>query len=144
MELLEPSRPPSTAVTVQTWTLDSYTQLTLVRAALCEALLGQPVPAGKELDEVPEKMLLVATELATNALTHARPPTVVHLRRTAHTFILDVADNDPDVKPEILEGRPAEAGGRGMRIARKLALDIGWYTDQGTKHVWAEFALPPG
>jgi hypothetical protein len=27
----------------------------------------------------------------------------------------------------------------GLRLARKLALDIGWYVVDGTKHVWAEF-----
>jgi two-component sensor histidine kinase len=123
--------------------LDSYVQLKLLRAALHKALLGQPVPAGRELDGVPQKMLVVATELATNALAHARPPTVVQLLRTDHTFILDVTDDDPTTQPQISESSPLGAGGRGLRIARDLALDIGWYTDRGTKHIWAEFSLPP-
>jgi two-component sensor histidine kinase len=123
--------------------LDSYTQLKQLRVALHEALVGQPVPTDRELDEVPQKMLLVATELATNALTHARPPTVVQLRRTDHTFILDVTDDDPTTMPEIAERDPLRAGGRGLRLARELALDIGWYVDQQIKHIWAEFPLPP-
>jgi serine/threonine-protein kinase RsbW len=140
---LEPSWPPSTTVAVRHWKLDSYAELKLLRAALHEALLGEPVPADRELDGVPQKMLVVATELATNALTHARPPTVVQLGRTDHTFILDVTDDDPTAQPKIAASRPLQAGGRGLRIARELALDIGWYTGQGIKHIWAEFSLPP-
>jgi two-component sensor histidine kinase len=101
------------------------------------------MPAGQELDQVPEKMILVATELATNALAHARPPTVVELRRTGKTFVLDVTDDDPATPPEITEARPTDSGGRGLRLARDLALDIGWYVEKGVKHVWAEFSLPP-
>jgi serine/threonine-protein kinase RsbW len=139
--LLEPSRPPST-VAVRQWILTSYTELKLLRAELCAELLGQPVPRGRDLDEVPQKMLVVATELATNAMTHARPPTVVQLRRTPDTFILDVTDDHPTAVPEIPDHRPLDAGGRGLRLARDLALDIGWYVDREIKHIWAEFSLP--
>lgn len=45
---------------------------------------------------VPERVAVVATELATNALRYGRPPTRVYLRRTEHS-----------------------------------------------KHVWAEFRIPP-
>ncbi|GIF00426.1 ATP-binding protein [Paractinoplanes rishiriensis] len=127
---------------VGSWTLDSYGQLKLLRAELRAALLGEPLPPGRDLDEVPEKMVLVATELATNALTHAHPPTVVELRRTEQTFILDVTDDEPDTPPEIADSRPLGAGGRGLRMARELALDIGWYSERGVKHVWTEFSLP--
>jgi serine/threonine-protein kinase RsbW len=139
---LEASWPPDTTTAVRRWTLDGSAQLKLLRAALHEAVLGEPVPGGKRLDAVPEKMLLVATELATNALTHAHPPTVVELRRTGDTFILDVTDDDPDTEPEIAETGSTRSGGRGLRLARELALDIGWYTEGGVKRVWAEFALP--
>jgi hypothetical protein len=27
-------------------------------------------------------------------------------------------------------------------LARKLALDIGWYVDADVKHVWAHFPIP--
>jgi serine/threonine-protein kinase RsbW len=138
---LEASLPPDRTTVVRCWTLDSYAQLKLLRAALYQALMGQPMPPGSELDDVPEKMLLVATELATNALTHARPPTVVELRRTAETFILDVTDDDPTTRPRIAEAATTDAGGRGLWLARDLALDIGWYAENDVKHVWAEFSV---
>jgi len=84
----------------------------------------------------------VATELATNALTHGTPPTRVYLRRTTHTFVLDVADEDPGSVPERAGPRPPGAGGLGLRIVDELVGDLGWYADATTKHVWVEFPIP--
>jgi hypothetical protein len=53
-----------------------------------------------------------------------------------------VADNDPWVIPRFTEARPVRAGGLGLLLARKLSLDIGWYVADGTKHVWAQLAIP--
>jgi anti-sigma regulatory factor (Ser/Thr protein kinase) len=122
--------------------LDSFAQLRSLRASLYKALTGEPLPDGGYLDQVPEKMAVVATELATNALAHARPPTVVRLRRTDDTFILDVADEDPAVLPEFAADRPPGAGGLGLPLVRDMALDIGWYIVGDVKHVWAQFAIP--
>jgi serine/threonine-protein kinase RsbW len=140
---LDSSRPPTPNVEVARWVLDSFSELRALRASLHKTLTGEPLPDGDHLDEVPEKVAVVATELATNALDHARPPTVVQLRRTDHTFILDVTDDDADTAPEIVEDRAPGAGGLGLQLAHRLALDIGWYVDDGVKHVWAQFGIPP-
>jgi anti-sigma regulatory factor (Ser/Thr protein kinase) len=130
---------------VAQWVLDSFTELRALRASLHHALTGESLPDGGVLDEIPEKVAVVATELATNAIAHARPPTVVQLRRTEEAFILDVADEDPDAFPEFAENRPRGAGGLGLQLARDLALEIGWYVDGKLKHVWAQFPIPkPG
>jgi serine/threonine-protein kinase RsbW len=139
---LSASRPPTPSADVAQWVLDSFAELRSLRACLHEAITGQPLPEGGLLDEVPEKVAVVATELATNALAHASPPTVVRLRRTEMAFILDVADECPAVVPEFAEGRPAGAGGFGLQLARKFALEIGWYAEGDVKHVWAEFPIP--
>jgi serine/threonine-protein kinase RsbW len=140
---LDTSRPPTPNDEVAQWVLDSFSELQALRASLHKALTGEPLPEGGHLDEVPEKVAVVATELATNALEHARPPTVVQLRRTEHTFILDVTDKDADAAPEIVVDRAPGAGGLGLQLAHKLALDVGWYVEDGVKHVWAEFRIPP-
>jgi signal transduction histidine kinase len=142
MSLETASLPPDTAVDVQQWVLDSC-GLRQLRASLFVALNGEPMPPGGELDEVPERVMVVATELATNALRYGRPPTRVYLRRTEHTFVLDVADEDPDTVPEAAGPRPPGGGGLGLHIVRDLAEAVGWYTDGTSKHVWAEFRIPP-
>jgi serine/threonine-protein kinase RsbW len=140
--VLNSSRPPVPSVEVAQWVLDSFTELRSLRSSLHQALTGEPLPDGGFLDEVPEKVAVVATELATNAIAHARPPTVVRLRRTDDSFILDVADDEPATSPEYAEDRPLGAGGLGLQLVRDLALDIGWYIDGSVKHVWARFAIP--
>jgi serine/threonine-protein kinase RsbW len=136
------SRPPTPNAEIAEWVLDSFAQLQSLRSSLHKALTGEPLPDGSYLDQVPEKMAVVATELATNALAHTRPPTIVQLRRTDDTFILDVADEDPAVLPEFAKDRPPGAGGLGLLFVRDMALDFGWYIVGDVKHVWAEFSVP--
>ena len=56
--------------------------------------------------------------------------------------MLDVADNAPDAVPQYSEGRALGQGGLGLQLAAKFALEIGWYVDGNSKHVWAEFPMP--
>lgn len=137
------SLPPTPNREIERWVLDSYNGLRELRASLHQALTGQPLPEGGALDDIPEKMAVVATELATNALAHARPPTVVLLRRTPESFILDVSDEEPEVAPEFAGKRPPGAGGLGLHLARGLAFDVGWYVEGVAKHVWAQFPVEP-
>ena len=143
MSLESASRPPEAAVDVEHWVLDSFTNLRRLRGSLFAALNGEPMPPDGQLDEVPEKMAIVATELATNALVHGRPPTCVYLRRTEHTFLLDVVDEDPHTVPVRAGTRPPGAGGLGLHIVSELANATGWYTEDRMKHVWAQFSIPP-
>ena len=124
------------------WVLDSPAQLRALRASLHEAITGELLEPGTPLDEVPEKIVLVATELATNALRHGLPPTTVRLGVAGKRFVLDVADHAPDVVPQYSEGRELGKGGLGLQLAKQFALEIGWYAEQNSKHVWAEFPMP--
>ncbi len=139
--LLPSAVPHSWGVPVQQWVLTTAAELRQLRAALLAALTGSADPAA-EMDDVPAKMLLVATELATNALRHGLPPTVVRLFRIDDEFIIDVADHDPTILPEYADARPPGAGGMGLRLAREFSLDIGWFVADETKHVWARFPSP--
>lgn len=141
MASLSAATPPPAAV-VHEWILDSPSQLKLLRAALHQALTGRPYPPDAALQDVPEKMVIVATELATNALRHGLPPTAVQLGRSGDgnpTWVLDVLDHATAEVPEYADGRDPGLGGLGLYLARELALDIGWYVTGNTKHVWAEF-----
>src|ERR1700759_2842390 len=139
MKQLRASALPRRGTVVHVWTLSSSSELESLRAALHQAVTGEPIPADRELDKTLERMLLVATELATNALKHARPPIEVCLFRAGDENIIEVADPDVDSAPLVTDAPLLQAGGRGLRIVQAFALDAGWYTTATTKHVWASF-----
>ena len=64
------------------WVLNSHTELRRLRQALQRALADYTSIATERLADIPDRMVLVATELATNAIKYGRPPTEVRLLRT--------------------------------------------------------------
>ncbi|QGN45668.1 ATP-binding protein [Micromonospora sp. WMMD558] len=139
MGRLSTSPPPPRATELRRWTLSDATDLRGLRASLHEELTGTVLAEGAALDEVPELIALIATELATNALRHGIPPTIVRLLATDDCLVLDVADHDLSTVPELADTRPVGSGGRGLQIAQKLSLDVGWYATDTTKNIWATF-----
>jgi serine/threonine-protein kinase RsbW len=140
-EGLTSSRPPAQFQPVRTWVIGGLRELSELRAAILAEVAGDadPVP---ELDSVAHRLVLVASELATNALRHGVPPTVVRLLRDESTYLLDVADQDLTTTPYVAGARPPGQGGFGLQIARRLSVDVGWYATDTTKHVWARFPVP--
>jgi len=138
---LRTSPPPPDAEELEVWALNSTTELRALRAGLVEALNRYTPAPHAELDDIPDRMVLVATELATNAIKHGLPPTEVRLLRTHDEFVLDVADHDLTTIPELADTRPRDAGGRGLHLANAFALEVGWYAHDSTKHIWAAFPL---
>jgi serine/threonine-protein kinase RsbW len=139
MASLPVSTPHLGALELHRWVLDSYDGLRGLRAALHQVITDGVVSESERLDDVFDRMAVVATELATNALRHGLPPTVVRLLRDGDHLILDVADHDLDAPPELVHDRPLGAGGLGLHLTQSFAVDIGWYTTDATKHVWASF-----
>ncbi|SCL23428.1 Anti-sigma regulatory factor (Ser/Thr protein kinase) [Micromonospora pallida] len=139
MGTLRTSPPPPQAVELRCWLLRRPQDLRALRASLHEALTGHDLVDGERLDEVPELVVLVATELATNALRHGLPPTIVTLSASDDYFYLDVADHDLSTLPELTHFQPTGSGGRGLQLALALSLDVGWYATDDSKHIWASF-----
>jgi serine/threonine-protein kinase RsbW len=135
------ARPPADKWLLGQWTLDSFAGLRILRVSVRQAVAEQPIPHSGLREEIARRLAIVATELAANAMAHTGPPTTVRLFRTATTHILEVADNDPWLVPRLTEQRFARAGGLGLQMARKLSLDMGWFTDAGTKYVWAQVTI---
>jgi serine/threonine-protein kinase RsbW len=132
-------QPPQDLVELQVWSLDDAAQLRSMRAALFEAVTGQEMAAQFTLGGVADKMVLVASELATNALRYAPPPTLVRLSRGGPGFLLDVTDQHDTYDPsDIIFHQPGE-GRLWLRMARRLSSEIGWYTSGAGTHVWAWF-----
>ncbi|MFI7425931.1 ATP-binding protein [Micromonospora sp. NPDC049836] len=142
MGQLRTSPPPPEAVDLERWVLDSPDGLRDLRASLRDALDRHGLVQGEDLDEVPHLVVLVATELASNALRHGRPPTIVTLLGRDDCFLLDVADHDVRTVPELTDIHPLDSGGRGLFLAQQLSLAVGWYATAHTKNIWASFPRP--
>ena len=139
MTSLPASPPHPGAVDVRRWTLDDVRDLHRLRASLRTEIARVTRAPDTDLGDVLERAAIVATELATNALRHGRPPAEVRLQRTRDRLVLVVIDHAVDAAPKLDGDRPPGAGGLGMRFVRTLAVEAGWYTTGGAKHVWASF-----
>ncbi|WP_329457543.1 ATP-binding protein [Streptomyces sp. NBC_01497] len=91
-----------------------------------------------------EDVLLVVSELVTNACLHAEGPERLRVSTAAKVLRLEVTDRgagQPAPRTPHQAGRP---GGHGMFIVQRLCLDWGVLRTPGTegKTVWAELAAP--
>lgn len=135
------SHPPECYEPVRRWELASTAQLRTLRRDLSGEIGGGAHGAPQSLAATPDKIVLIATELAANALTHGLPPTIVALSRRDDSWLLDVADHDPESQPVYAGTRISGAGGLGLHLARQLSLEVGWYTTERTKNIWATFPV---
>jgi Histidine kinase-like ATPase domain len=91
-----------------------------------------------------EDVLLVVSELVTNACLHAEGPDLLRISSDAKVLRLEVSDRgtgQPSPRTPHRAGRP---GGHGMFIVQRLCLDWGVRRTPGLpgKTVWAELAAP--
>ncbi|MEU7435581.1 ATP-binding protein [Streptomyces sioyaensis] len=91
-----------------------------------------------------EDVLLVVSELVTNACLHAEGPEELRLRCSAKVLHLEVSDLGTGQPAPRSPHRPGRPGGHGMFIVQRLCLDWGVVrnTDGTGKTVWAELAAP--
>lgn len=97
--------------------------------------------AARGLSHLNDDVALVVSELATNAMLHARTPFRVSLHLFEETLLLEVEDGS-QVGPVQVQARVLDDGGRGLAIVGMLSRD--WGVDlrtDGGKSVWAEFDL---
>lgn len=137
---LRSALPPERFRPVREWVLTSTKALSSVRRELLDAITAEGAVVQDGLRGAPEQLILVASELATNALRHGLPPTIVTLMTDGEDFLLDVADHDPHTPPLVAGERAPGAGGFGLKIARRLAQQVAWYTTDEAKHIWAVFS----
>lgn len=98
-----------------------------------------------------EVMVLLTSEVVTNAVQHPRPPEggkreeiVVRLARTSRLLRVEVIDDDPrPLPPPRLLGDPIEAG-MGLGLVADLATQWGSSDAGPGKMVWFELLLPAG
>lgn len=98
--------------------------------------------AGQVSGALAHNVVLVASELATNALRHARSGFSVSLSRIEHDRVrVEVFDLDTRLPSPSLPDAEA-TGGRGLQIVAALSADWGFSTEERDglhgKVVWAE------
>jgi anti-sigma regulatory factor (Ser/Thr protein kinase) len=80
---------------------------------------------------------LLVSELATNAVVHARSPFSLELHRHARGVRLTVADSSR-IRPILRDDDPLAPAGRGLRLVDMLAADWGVEVTAGGKTIWAD------
>ncbi|GAA2608774.1 ATP-binding protein [Streptomyces axinellae] len=113
-------REAATAHTAHTPYLRSSFQARQITRSFLSTLSPRPSP------EVTESVLLVVSELVTNALRHANGVTGFHLGAAHRTVTVEVEDSSSAFPRERLPGSfdEAENGGFGWPIVRHLANDL--------------------
>ncbi|MGW0699794.1 ATP-binding protein [Streptomyces sp. NPDC002867] len=117
------------------------------RRAVRDLLARQGVPVA---DEVVHGLLLIVSELVTNAVRHAAllsPEVAVEVAVGAQWVRVSVEDNHP-YRPKALEADSAQTGGRGLLLVREITREAGGlcdveHTASGGKIIWAELPLVP-
>lgn len=87
-----------------------------------------------------DDLLLLSSEVITNAVTHTGVTCVVCVRWTGAEVRVEVTDPDPQL-PHVVSTVPASESGRGLWLVSALA--TAWGTKQGPagKVVWFEIAV---
>ena len=86
------------------------------------------------------ELLLVVSELVTNAVLYGRGAITLKLRVDRDGVFGEVVDQGGGFEREVRERGPDEFTGRGLMIVD--ALSRRWGIHEGTTHVWFELAQP--
>ncbi|MFF3171645.1 ATP-binding protein [Streptomyces sp. NPDC057900] len=115
------------------------------RHAVRDLLDRQGVPLD---DDIAQGLLLIVSELVTNAVKHAAllsPELAVEVAVGADWVRVSVEDNHP-YRPTALETDYAQTGGRGLLLVREITREAGGacdveHTAGGGKVIWAVLPL---
>ena len=120
------------------WSCDLELPAHATSASIARRFVGQRL-VEYELQYLADDVQLVVSELASNALTHARTPFTITLAAVAQSLLVKVRDGSP-CRPVIVDATPLDSAGRGVTLVALLSRDWGVtaHTDGG-KTVWAAF-----
>ena len=95
---------------------------------------------GRGLGALADDMVLVVSELVTNAVLHASPAVTLEVELGEHEVVLAVEDGTP-VRPMLRLANTAAEGGRGMLLIERLSCEHGVRPRPPGKTVWAALQL---
>ncbi|HTN81937.1 MAG TPA: ATP-binding protein [Acidimicrobiales bacterium] len=107
----------------------------LARAFVAESLHGW------QLDDLIEPVSLLASEVVTNAVIHARSDADLVLERTPNALRISVTDRGEGMEREV--GGVSD-GGRGLLIVEQLSSRWGAEPTSDGNRVWAEIPIGSG
>ena len=135
MVVMQHSEPPPGAE-IGRWPLDTASELVglrrIIRAEIAE----------HSTTDLAERLVLVLTELAGNALVHGSRPVSVRLLGGPQQWIIEVSDSDRAAIPALSDATARTVRGRGLPIVQAVTEAAGWYLKPTAKVVWAVIANP--
>ena len=118
--------------------LHSLAELAALRAQLRRTMTGSPTVQRPDEECWSERLVLIADELASNALRHGGAPVAAALSRVEDRWLIAVSDSSPDVPPVPAQGRDPGKGGFGLYLVADLSVAHGWTSvGRGQKTAWA-------
>ncbi|MFI9276190.1 ATP-binding protein [Kitasatospora sp. NPDC052896] len=119
-----------------------------VRHQVRDLLRSQGI-SGERCQDVVDGVLLIVSELVTNAVTHAAllsPRVVTEVVIDGVQVRVAVEDGHPH-RPKAVESDHGQTGGRGLMLVKCIALQSGGSCDvegtgDGGKVIWASLPLP--
>jgi len=92
--------------------------------------------------EAAEDVLLLVSELVTNACLHTHGPTELALSQTPDRLRIEVGDRGRTLPAPQSARRPSQPGGHGLMIVDRLSSRWGVERREHGKSVWVEVAAP--
>ncbi|WP_327321642.1 ATP-binding protein [Streptomyces sp. NBC_01210] len=94
--------------------------------------------------ELVEDVLLLVSEVVTNACLHAGGPTELVLIHDGERLRIEVADASPESPRRRPPQDASQPGGHGLIVLERLARSWGWAPRGDGKVVWLEVGSPSG
>jgi anti-sigma regulatory factor (Ser/Thr protein kinase) len=115
--------------------LDPVTQAAADARRATRLWLGEAWSSDNLLDD----LLIVVSELVSNAVIHARTRLRLVIRYDGRRVLTEVFDGDPQLP--VPTGQPGDVGGRGLFLVDRLSHRWGSEAVGLGKRVWAELAM---
>ena len=91
--------------------------------------------------DLADDLVLIASELAANAIRHGAPPAMLRLTYEPARIRVTVSNHGDAPDPRVLTADPEAGHGRGLAMVETLADEVGWARDGDRLDVWAEVSL---
>lgn len=119
------------------WVLpDDLSAAGAARVRVADDLRRRGVP-----DAAAGDLVLIASELAANAIRHGSPPALLRLDYSDERVRVTVSNHGSASDPRILDATDEAGHGRGLAMVQSLSDAMGWDRDGERLDVWAERAV---